>query len=41
VTETASTAKPAEPRNGGLLLIAGAAFFLLIGAFFLLRQASK
>ena len=41
VTEVAPTNKPAESRNGGLLLIIGAAVFLLGGAFLLLRQASK
>ncbi len=42
VTEAAvPTSKPAESRNGGLLLIIGAAVFLLVGAFLLLRQASK
>jgi hypothetical protein len=43
VTEatTAPATKPAEARNGGLLLIMGAAVFLLAGAFLLLRQASK
>jgi hypothetical protein len=41
VTEAASASKPAESRNGGLLLIIGAAVFLLVGAFLLLRQASK
>jgi hypothetical protein len=42
VTESAAhSAKPGESRGGGLLLIIGAAVFLLIGAFLLLRQASK
>jgi hypothetical protein len=41
VTEVAPTNKPADSRNGGLLLIIGAAVFLLGGAFLLLRQASK
>jgi hypothetical protein len=42
VTEAAaSTAKPAESRTGVPLLIIGAAVVLLVGAFLLLRQASK
>lgn len=42
VTESAAAAtQPAETRNGGLLLIMGAAVFLLVGAFLMLRQASK
>jgi hypothetical protein len=42
VTEiTTPSTKPAESRSGGLLLIIGAAAFLLIGALLMLRQASK
>jgi len=42
VTEIATpNATPSESRGGGLLLIVGAAVFLLIGAFLMLRQASK
>ncbi len=42
VTEAATpAAKPAESRGGGLLLIIGAAIFLLVGAYLMLRQASQ
>jgi hypothetical protein len=42
VTEAAVPAtKHTESRDGGLLLIIGAAVFLLIGAYFMLRQTSK
>ncbi len=42
VTEAAALAtKPVESRSGGLILIIGAAVFLLIGATLMLRQASK
>lgn len=42
VTENAaSNPTSADSRGGGLLLIVGAAVFLLVGAFFILRQANK
>ena len=42
VTESAAPGtRPAEARSGGLFLIMGAAVLLLVGAFLMLRQASK